>query len=836
MAPRFLNLFDALVLKRPLLTLLLVGCILGFFAFHTPDFRLDASADSLVLENDTDLKYFRHINKKYGSEDFLIITYTPRSDLLSDESLEGIRKLRVALEKMERVSSVTTILDSPLLNSPKLKLSEIGKNVRTLEATPDLDRDMALKEFTESPVYSKLLVSPNGKTTAILVNYKRDETYYSLLEERNDLREIKRSKALSPQERERLNRVSREFKLYLAEVLRYQNDDIKEVRRIMDTQRHRAEMFLGGVPMITSDMVRFIDHDISVFGMGVLFFMIIALGFFFRKVRWVFLPIAGCFLTTFVMVGVLGFLDWRVTVISSNFISILLIITMSLTIHLIVRYGELYAESPNRSQRELVLETIQHMFLPCFYTAITTIAAFTSLVVSGIRPVIDFGWMMTIGISMAFILSFLFFPACLALLSPSSSVSSKDITKNLTNFFAELTLKRRSLILALSVLLAVFCITGISRLHVENRFIDYFNPSTEIYQGMSVIDQQLGGTTPLDIVIDAEADFFDYLEELKQQEVADDPFDDPFGDNVDKEPENFWFHPEPLLLVEEVHDYLEGLPEIGKTLSIATTVKVLKILNDKKLPDDYDLALIRKLLPVELKKIFMHPYLAKDGNQVRISMRIEEVNPNLDRGALIAKIKKHLVEEIGIEEERIHFTGMAVLYNNMLHSLYQSQILTIGTVFIGILAMFIILFRKVFISLLAIIPNTLAAGMVLGIMGWFKIPLDMMTITIAAITIGIAVDDTIHYIYRFQEEFPKTGNYKETVRICHGSIGRAIYYTSITVTFGFSILALSNFIPTIYFGILTGVAMVVALLNNLTLLPALILLFKPLGPERIADK
>jgi hypothetical protein len=195
------------------------------------------------------------------------------------------------------------------------------------------------------------------------------------------------------------------------------------------------------------------------------------------------------------------------------------------------------------------------------------------------------------------------------------------------------------------------------------------------------------------------------------------------------------------------------------------------------------------------------------------------------------QIKWHLVNELKINEERIHFTGMAVLYNNMLHSLYKSQILTLGVVFFAILLMFMVLFQSVGLAVLAIVPNILSAGTILGLMGWLKIPLDMMTITIAAITIGIAVDAAIHYVHRFKREFSKSSNYSEGVMLCHASIGRAIYYTSITVTVGFSVLTLSNFIPTIYFGFLTGVAMAVALLSNLTLLPLLIVVFKPLGPE-----
>ena len=825
------NLYSKLVLAYPKVWLALITLIVGVSGVYVQDFRLDASADSLILENDQDLLYHRAINKAYGTEEFLIITYTPLGELLSKDSLDGLRGLKEDLSKLERIESVVSILDVPLLESPRIKISDLENNKRTLD-TPGLDKNLAQKEFTSSPIYKKLLASPDGKTTSLLVFYKRDEKYYSLMEARDNLREKKRSKKFLTYEEEiKLREVSLQFKKHLAHIQDLQGEEIKKVRTILDKYRSKAKIFLGGLPMITSDMVDFIENDLSVFSVGVFCLMVVSMWFFFRKIRWVVLPLLCCVFSAWTMVGFLGWLDWRVTVISSNFISILTITTIALTIHLIVRYGELHAENPNMGQAELVSTTIGLMFQPCFYTAITTIVAFISLMVSGIRPVIDFGWIMTIGITLAFIISFILFPSLLKLMSPKEAVSSHDITKRLTSSIGLFTLGNRNKILFIAAFLALMSVAGVLQLQVDNRFIDYFKKDTEIYQGMSVIDTQLGGTTPLSIIIDAEKDFFTYLKEVEKDRLETDSSDDPFSEIEEHEEENYWFNSEKLLEVEKIHDYLETLPQIGKVLSIATTLKVVRLLNDDRVPDDYDLTLYRKLFPKEAKKTFLNPYLSADANQIRITLRIEETNPTLNRGALMEEIKRHLVDELRVAEERIHFTGMAVLYNNMLQSLYQSQILTLGVVFVAILFMFVILFRNVSLAVLAIVPNVLSAGIILGLMGWLKIPLDMMTITIAAITIGIAVDAAIHYVHRFKREFLRKSSYEEGVLLCHGSIGRAIYYTSITVTVGFSILTLSNFIPTIYFGFLTGIAMVVALLSNLTLLPLLIIVFKPLGPE-----
>ena len=815
------------VVEKPLWALIFVVLVVAGFSYHIPKFKLDASAESLVLENDNALEYYRKISKVYGSDDFLVITYSPFKDLMSDEVLADIKALSSELLKLDRIHSIDNILNVPLLNSPRVEIGKLATDIRTLE-TLGVDRELARKEFRESPIYKNLLMSSDGKTTIIRVNFKRDQKYFDLLNKRNELRAKIKTKDFTSNDEVLFNKAQEEFRNYHASVLDKEDKVIQAVRYIMDRHRDNAEMFLGGVPMITTDMIGFIEHDLKTFGLGVIIFIILMLSLFFKKLRWVVLPVGCCLITTAVVVGFLGLMDWRVTVISSNFISILLIITISLIIHLIVRYQDLNQSKPGQDQKQLVRQTVGFMVLPCFYTSITTIVAFCSLLVSGIRPVIDFGWTMTIGISLAFVLNFTFFPAALVLLSPEISRSGKDKTRIFTLAVAAFIKRHQKIILCGSFLLAVVSMIGISKLEVENRFIDHFKSNTEIYKGMQVIDRQLGGTTPLNIVMNPDQKYFDYLKEVEQNKEEED-FDDPFADEGDSAEMNFWFNSNMLDRVEKIHDYLESLPEVGKVQSISTLVKVFTQLDKGRKPDDYDLALIRKLMPENVKDSLVNPYLSEDANQIHINMRLIESNPNLRRSDLIEKIRKHLVEELKFAPETIQFTGMVVLYNNMLQSLYRSQILTIGVVVFAIMVMFMILFRSFSLALIGIIPNLLAAGTVLSLMGWLGIPLDMMTITIAAITVGIAVDNTIHYIHRFQKEFKVDQNYLETMDRCHGSIGKAMYYTSVTITLGFSILALSEFMPTIYFGLLTGAAMVIALLGALALLPLLIVLFRPLA-------
>ncbi|MCW9013793.1 MAG: MMPL family transporter [Gammaproteobacteria bacterium] len=828
MTKTLFQLYERLLLKQPLFAILFSVAITVFFGYFASNFKLDASADSLVLENDQALKYYRSIKARYTSDDFLIITYSPEKDLFDEEILNDIRLLRNELIALPRIDSVTSILDVPLTQSPAVSLAELSDSIRTLE-TPGMDRSLARKELLSSPLYHNLIISPDAKTTALQLNLKRDETYHQLLQQRNQLREQQLTQKLTNFESKQLDDLSEQFKQYSHDLMDQEKQLIAEVRKLMHKHRHLAKLHLGGVPMIAADSLEYIQHDLQTFGIGVVFFIVFILALAFRKPRWVILPMITCFSAGLIMTGLLGFLDWRVTVVSSNFLSLLLIITLSLTIHLIVRYRELHEQHPQFDQYTLVKNTVQSKFLPAFYTAITTMVAFGSLLVSDIRPVIDFGWMMVIGIFIAFVVSFTFFPAALLFLKPGTPAHLRDVTGIITRYLARWIGRFGIITIIIFSVFTLLSIIGISSLTVENRFIDYYKQHTEIYRGMELIDQQLGGTTPLDIIIDPPASFFEQPETdaelLALATELELEFDD--DDEAGITATSYWFNYGMLDQIREIHDYLDQLPETGKVLSIYTTVNMLEQLRDNQDLNDFFLSIIYKRVPDKIRNELIHPYMTEDGNQIRISVRIFESDKSLQRDALLEKIKTHLTENIGLEQDQLHLSGMVVLYNNMLQSLYRSQILTIGVVFLAIMIMFAILFRSFYLAAIAIIPNVFAASMVLGLMGLAGVPLDIMTITIAAICIGIAVDDTIHYIHRYQIEFKQDQDYWQTINRCHASIGRAMYYTTITITLGFSILALSNFIPMIYFGLLTGFSMLIALLADLALLPLLIAYFKP---------
>ena len=808
MLPKFIAVYNRLVLRQPVATLIALTIVIVYFLLYVPEFELDASADSLVLENDSSLKYYRSIRQQYGSDDFLIVTYSPQQDLFSGDVLADIKLLREQLNQLEQVDSVISLLDVPLVESPPMTLAEISRKVRTLESD-DVDIVLAEREMRHSPLYQNLLVNSQGDTTALQVNLVNNQTLKDLIDNRDKLYE---KADTIPDADDRLAELSASIKVEnLAQKLKLEQT-IVDVRKIMDGHRGEATLYLGGVPMIATDSIQFIRTDLKVFGVGVVAFIVIILAFSFRSLRWVILPLAVCLVSAMSMVGYLGWAHWPVTVVSSNFISLLLIITLSLIIHLVVRYRELTTIKPEASQYELVSETVASKFSPSFYTAITTMVAFGSLLVSGIRPVIDFGWMMVIGISVSFILAFTLFPAALMLLPRLEGRAGKDLTGRVTAAIAHFIQHRTRATLLLFVGLIVVAISGIPRLSVENRFIDYYKESTEIYQGMTLIDTRLGGTTPMDVIIDAPRD------EMIQEE-------DLFVDG-DITSNSYWFNRDGLREVARIHQYLDELPETGKVLSVHTGMQLLESLNDGKPYSDFKLAVVYKRLPEEVRQSLIAPYLSADGNQLRFSIRLYESDKNLRRQELLDKIYYDLTGEYDLDPEQVTISGMAVLYNNLLQSLFRSQILTLGAVFGAILLMFIVLFRALRLALAAIVPNIISAGLILGLMGWIGIPLDIMTITIAAINIGIGVDDSIHYIHRFRGEFLQDGNFWMAIRRCHNSIARAMYYTSVTVVLGFSILSLSNFIPTIYFGVLSGLAMITALIANLMLLPVLIARFR----------
>ena len=819
----FSNIYKNLIINYSKFTLVLIALILSFFIYFSKDFKLDASSDALLLEGDKDLKYLREINERYGSKDFLVLTYTPLQSFEEEETIINLQFLKSKIEKLSWVESIITIIDVPLLQSSDEALMERLKNYKTL-AHPDIDKKRGFQEILDSPIYQDYVISKDGKTSGIVVYIKEDKRLKEFIKIKNEYYNQSVIDTPSKLEKKKYNLFLKEYEDYknLYNLRNHQN--INEIRDVISKYGENAKIHLGGIPMIADDMMTYIKNDIVVFGIGVFLFIVATLWLVFRNIKWVIMPLLGCSVSVGIMVGLLGFLGWKVTVISSNFIALMLILNMAMNIHVTVRFLQLKKEFPSLTNEQAILDTTKKMFLPILYTVLTTICAFLSLIFSGIKPIIDFGWMMTLGLAVSIIVTFSLLPSLLSIFADNKDVDVKNSEKSkITSALSVFAKGNTKLIFSSAILIIVFSIFGISKLEVENSFINYFDEKTEIYQGMKKIDDELGGTTTLDVIIK-----FPIKKKIITE--TEDDFSE-WGENEETEDKStYWFTRNKIDKILKVHDYLDSLPEIGKVLSFGSIIRVAEDLNKKPL-QSLEIAVLYSKIPIEIKKDVISPYISVENDEARISVRIKDSLKDLRRNDLINKINVDLNKKIGLNPEEYKLAGVVILFNNLLQSLFKSQILTLGVVMLGISLMFLILFRNLIISVIGVVPNFIAAFFILGIIGMLGIPLDMMTITIAAITIGIAVDNSIHYIYRFKEEFKKINNYNLTVDRCHNTVGVAILNTSITIVFGFSILILSNFIPTIYFGIFTGIAMLLALISVLTLLPKLIIVLKPFGNE-----
>ncbi len=806
------------------LTLLFLLFLIGFSLFQSKNFNLDASSDALLLEGDPDLKYLREVNETYGSKDFLVLTYSPISSFTEKETILNLQLLKSKIEKLNWVDSVITVIDVPLLKSTDEGLMERLKNYKTL-AYPEIDRKRGFEEIVNSPIYKNYVISEDGKTSGIVVYLKKDERLAEYIKLKDKFYDLSVGVGLSHEEKLNFKKFTKEYEDYknLYNIRNHQN--INEIRDVINKYGENAKIHLGGIPMIADDMMSFIKSDIIVFGVGVFIFIVLTLWFIFRSLKWVIMPLLGCATSVIIMIGLLGLIGWKVTVISSNFIALMLILNMAMNIHVTVRFLQLKKERPELKTNDVVFEASKKMMLPIFYTILTTICAFLSLIFSGIKPIIDFGWMMTLGLVVSLLVTFLLLPSLINILSSDNDQSLKDTEKSMiTNALGSFAKNSKILIFLVTFIILLLSIIGISKLEVENSFINYFNKETEIYKGMKKIDEELGGTTPLNIILK----FPKATIKSKKENDEFDEWEEEIENDSDKA--KYWFTRDKMDKIIKVHDYLESLPEIGKVLSFGSILRVAEDLNKKEL-QSLEIAVLYSKIPETIKKEIISPYISVEKDEARVNVRIKDSLKDLRRNDLINKINKELNTKLNLKKEEYKLTGVLILFNNLLQSLFKSQILTLGIVMFGIFLMFFILFRNSTISLIGVVPNFLAAFFILGIIGLLGIPLDMMTITIAAITIGIAVDNSIHYIYRFKEEFEQIKNYNKTLDKCHRTVGVAILNTSITIVFGFSILVLSNFIPTIYFGVFTGIAMLLAMISVLTLLPKLILTFKPFGEE-----
>ncbi len=813
--------YSIFVIKNPLLILSAVLLVILIASQGITNFKLDASSDALVLEGDESLKTYRENEKEFGDSSFLIVTFKPEFELFSYQSLNQLSQIEESLSKLDGVDSVLSLLDAPIFFQPKVGLTEVADNLKDL-TTEGIDLSKAKQEIINNPIYRDLIISKDGSTTAMQIVLRGNDEYDLLITDRYRILDILKSKEPITNEtktllQDDLESINKRISELNDNESNFNSSLVSEIRSILDLHRNNATLYLGGPAMITSDMMEYIRSDLVVFGVAVASVFAIMLFLFFGNIWFVILPISNAFLTTFVTAGFLGYMDWKISVVSSNFIALLLILTISLTVHVLVKINELQKGSADNNKS--LIDAVDQMFLPCFFAALTTAVAFLSLLLGDLKPVIEFGKMMAFGISIAFVFTFSFLPSSLSLIKKNKSNDYLSLHK-ITNKILAISKKYSTYIyLTFSIIFCVL-IFGTTKLVVENRFIDYFDEETEIYQGMLEIDKNLGGTATLDIII-KEPSFI-----ASDDLIEDEFFDDSLFDDESSSASGYWWNVYSLAELEEIHDYLDSLPEIGKVLSVASGIKLARLINDGEDLNDLELALLRSVLPEDIRETLLYSYINKDDSVVRISTRVNESAENLNRDELLEKINNDLITKFNLSEDRFEITGLAVLYNNMLQSLFQSQIGSLLVVFSVIAFMLLLIFKSFKVMIIGLIPNIFVASSVVGILGLLKIPLDIMTITVAAISVGMAVDNTIHYIYRYKKEMKITNSIEMALQNAHTTTGRAIFYTAATIATGFSILSLSNFFPTQLFGIFTALAMLIAFISSLSLLPNLLVKFK----------
>ncbi|WP_299190868.1 MMPL family transporter [uncultured Campylobacter sp.] len=886
-----------LIVTFPKITLALFTVLALFFGYYSTKLEIDASTQTLLLDNDEDLQIWREVSKRYETPNFLVVAYTPAGDLLAPETIRKIAQMDAAFSKLDFVTGVTDITNVPLLLNRNEGMSELLKHIPTL-TDADVNLTAARRELSTSPFYASNLVSADLRTTAILINLKPQTRYEELLRLRDGAKsalkqaehEGNSSKAQISQLKDALKASEQNFKSYRDELREKDHRDIVALRALIagfEKEFAGDRLFLGGLNMIADDMVGYVRSDLTTYGLGALVLLLACFWLFFRQAKFILLPLIICAYSVVLAAGLFGFLSFEVTVISSNFIALQLIITVSVCIHLIVAYREFSARFHAFSQRQLVYAVLRERARPCFFAIFTTVIGFMSLIFCDIKPVISLGIMMSVGISISLVTAFGVFGAVMSLLRRTHNNRSFEQHFKFTLWCAETALRSRGAVYGVCAAAVIFGLYGISQLRVENSFIGYFKKSTDIRAGMEVIDTNLGGTIPLDIVVkfksaggadpasgsenfasgsanskngensnsaanstqqnsiaensmpqgsaaaaqtsDAANSDQTHAANLEQNSTASDDFGDfeaEYAANENKP--QYWFTSEKMRIIGKIDDFLKdknvtGHEFIGNVSSLASLLKLGKQINQGRDLDDLSLALIYSEMPANYRELVLSPFVNIEANEAHFSIRTIDSDPNLRRAQFLADLKRDLDSLLAKDNVTVQISGIMVLYNNMLQSLMSSQIGTLGITVLVLFVLFVIIFRSLSYALIAIVVNLIPLCACFGIMGVAGIPLDIMSITIAAISIGIGVDDVIHYIYRYKREFTRSGDEAAAIRASHASIGYAMYYTSFAIILGFSVMMMSNFWPTIYFGLLICLVMSLLLLGALIILPSLIM-------------
>lgn len=711
-------------------------------SYYSTKIEVEAKSTSFFLEDDKDLQLFNESIKTFGSQDFLVLAYKSQGDVFSIESIEKLQNIEKKLLKIDGVKSVLSILNAPLFLSDGKSINE-GANLLK-----------AKDEISKNKFYLKNLISKDYSVVDFLIYANNPDDLIVTL---------------------------KQFAL--------DND-----------------LILGGMSVIASDMITYVKSDLYVYGIGLFVLLSIAIFIFFRSLYFVFVCMFICLISLFSTTGILAILGYNITVISSNYVALVLIITISVIVHLLSHFSELINFNKNTDRLTQVRHTLLAKAKPSFYAILTTVVGFLSLVFSGIKPISELGVMMSIGISVSLLLCYLYLPYLLLAKKDFKNVYFAKEPKFLL-FCANTAINHRKIVYFVSLIIVVFAIVSIPKLSAENSFVNYFKDSSDIKKGLLLIDEKLGGTLPLDVIVK-----FNDEDDEQVDEFAE------FLDNSDK----YYLTPSKVEILKKIHNFLENQNYVGSVLSLYSLLDFAKSMNNGKDIDGFLLNILQNNLEKSTKKQIIYPYYNEKSKEFRIAIRMVDSDKTLKRAKFLKDLNDNLRELTKNDNINIQVSGVMVLYNNMLSSLISSQVDTLNFVILSLFALFLIIFRNIRFSIIGIIANLIPISLLFAIIAFSGLSLDLMSITIAAISIGIGVDDIIHYVHRFKEEIKKR-NLNDAIRASHQSIGSALYYTTCTIVLGFCLMMSSNFTPTIYFGLLTVLVMILLLCGSLFLLPSLII-------------
>ncbi|GJM11682.1 MAG: hypothetical protein DHS20C12_00850 [Pseudohongiella sp.] len=763
--------------------------ILAYFA---RDFEVDASAETLLVKNNPLYIQSKAVNQKFSPDEFLLIGFQPSDgDIFSAASLETIEKVAQEALQLERVTAVNSLISVPLFSLADGFSADIDADAYTWN-TQKYDAETLRNAFTDHPIYTDLLVNEALTATAIQIVFEANRELEELNAEILALEQKSLTDQLSESETGKIEELRLDAGTIEAELNAIRSEEIATIYDIVDQHKHQGSFYLGGGYVLAEHLVNIIQNDLFVFGSAIGAIICALLLLLFRDLRWVFIPIICCLVSVVFTTGMFGLLGLKTTVISSNFIALQLILTLALVIHLIVQYQVLAQNDDGKSHRQLLSQTIRRKIRPCAYAGLTTSVGFGSLLFSGIQPVVSFGWMMIVAMITSILVSLILFPCILSLGDNILAHKKHELSSNLLLRVQGICSSYPRVIMSISVVIVGISILGILRLDVENSFLGYFKDSTQVSRELTFIDQELGGSTPLDIVYDSgrnteNADLVVIAEEIQT-----------------------------LQMIQESVELSEA---VGKTLSIFNFTELAQELNNGEPLTEYELNSIYTILDVEIREKLIESYIDEESGDLRVSIRIKDSTPGLDRKAFMLALGDTM-NELGIDENQYTLSNLFVLYQDILQRLYTSQITTLGLVYVALALVLLAIFRSFSVAVVALIPNIIATLFILGVMGLLSIPLDLMTITIAAIAMGIAVDDTIHFVHHYREKQLEAVD--SPMQDTFSTVGYALLYTSLVIALGFSVLGFSDFVPSMLFGLLTALAMSIALITDLTLLPVLL--------------